>query len=597
MNCGNKFVETLHKIGYPEADALNGEDFDWLFEMGEDKSFLEWFCENVSDQHVLSEKELQAFEALQKSGQSILEDQGLDEVLKTCKTSALQTSDVEEVELVKLEKELQALQKLKSLKLQRRNKLQLLASANSHRSLRLSVKEEETSRHMKETQAHLSSASSKISNELQRLVEGVKELMSFFSFSGEGTSPPVFLCQLALENYMSQQEQSTAALTSYTRKQFFQGICEVVENSNEENFQLVDLHTQTVQGDSGVGEEMTRLQLAYACAQHQVVWLKARNSSIRSAIQWAEDNLHTLSSKTFVKEHLEAKISDLNDEISKLEGQISQINSKTLPDLIKEDTQFLNMPVVKGDFDLQITRQDYYASRQDLVCSQLIKQKASFELLQLAFEIESRKHRDIHRQLESLVQELRQSNAALSQRSEMLADTSLSQYPKPRSTIDSKDIATQRLYQLLEGENKKQQLFRTYEGLEGVARKLKQDVSSVQDEFTVSAREQALFLAKLNSGVEMLCEPLYGGGNQLLLSSPELTEQFHQVEAQLNKLNHLLMDVLADVKAKRRILETDKLQQMERHLYIYFFQDEEHLTDVVKSLEHQSRIKSIGLEG
>lgn len=67
MSCGKEFVETLKKIGYPKADILNGEDFDWLFEAIEDESFLKWFCGNVSEQNVLSEKELEAFSDLQRS--------------------------------------------------------------------------------------------------------------------------------------------------------------------------------------------------------------------------------------------------------------------------------------------------------------------------------------------------------------------------------------------------------------------------------------------------------------------------------------------------------------------------------------------------
>lgn len=141
---------------------------------------------------------------------------------------------------------------------------------------------------------------------------------------------------------------------------------------------------------------------------------------------------------------MDAKISSLNSEILKLEEQITRIKDRSLPSVVKENAQLLNMPVVKGDFDLQIAKQDYYTARQELVLNQLIKQKASFELLQLAYEIESRKHRDIHRQLENLVQELSQSNIKLHQRLEMLADPSISHQINPRSAIDSKDYSAHR---------------------------------------------------------------------------------------------------------------------------------------------------------
>ncbi|XP_052498228.1 HAUS augmin-like complex subunit 3 [Budorcas taxicolor] len=600
MSCGKEFVETLKKIDYPKADILNGEDFDWLFV--ENESFLKWFCGNVNEQNILSEEELEAFSVLQKSGKPILEGAALDEVLKTCKTSDLKTPTLNDKELEKLEDEVQTLQKLKNLKIQRRNKCQLMASVTSHKSLRLNAKEEETNKKLKQSQGILNATNTKISNELHTLSDGVAKLMMFFRRSdlGQGTNPLVFLSQFSLQNYLSQEEQSTAALTLYTKKQFFQGIHEVVESSNEENFQLLDMQAPSVCDNQEVLEErrleMARLQLAYICAQHQLIHLKANNLSLKSSIKWAEENLHSLTSKALGKDNLDAKISSLNSEILKLEEQITHMKGKILPAVVKENAQLLNMPVVKGDFDRQIAKQDRHTARQEVVLNQLIKQKASFELLHLSYEIELRKHWDIYRQLENLVHLLNQSNLMFQQRLEMLTDPSVSQQINARNTIDTKDYSTHRLYQLLEGENKKKELFITHGNLEEVAEKLKQDVSLVQEQLEVSAQEHSLFLSKLNNDVNMLCEALYQGGNQLLLSDQELTEQFRQVESQLNKLNYLLTDIFADVKTKRKLLASNKLHQVERELYVYFLKDEDYLKNIVENLENQSKIKTIGLE-
>nr|XP_006134784.1 HAUS augmin-like complex subunit 3 [Pelodiscus sinensis]XP_014434822.1 HAUS augmin-like complex subunit 3 [Pelodiscus sinensis] len=603
MNCGNQFVETLKKVRYPKVDELNGEDFDWLFETVEDKSFLEWFCGNVNEHHILTEKELQAFDALLKSGKPILEEAALDEVLTTCKTLDSKSSSMEEGEVQKLEEEFQALQKIKNLKIHRRNKLQMIASINSHMSLKLNDKAEEAVKILKEGQGIFTAINTKINNELHSLTDGIKKLTFFFtSDSEQGLGPhPVFLSQLALDKYLCQEEQSTAALTSYTKKQFFQGIAELIESSNEENFQLVDISKPLVCDENNEvckeRVEMARLQMAYICAQHELIQLKAKDRSINSALQWAETNLQSLKNKNFGKEeHLEARISSLNSEISKIKNQLTQINNEILPSLVKENAQLLNMPVVKGDFDLQIARQDYYTSRQDTVCNQLLKQKASFELLQLAYEIELRKHRDIHRQLENIIQDLKQSSNSLQQRLEMMSEPFISQHAVPKNTVDSRDNASHRLYQLLEGENQKQQLFRTHEGMEQLSQKLKQDITSVQHQLSVSCQEQSLFLSKMDSDLDTLCDSLYCGGNQILLSNQELTEQLYQLETNLNRLNQLIMDLLADVKAKRKILETNTLCQMERKLYVYFFKDEDYLKDIVEKLEHQSRAQTIDLE-
>lgn len=602
MSCGNEFVETLKKIGYPKADILNGEDFDWLFEAVEDESFLKWFCGNVNEQNVLSEQELEAFSTLQQSGKPVLEGTALDEVLRTCKTFDLKTPILDDKEIQKLEDEVQTLQKLNNLKIQQRNKYQLMASETNYKSLTLNAKQEEATKKLKQKQGFLNAVNTKLSNELQVLTDGINNLMIFFKNSnlGQGTNPMVFLSQFSLGKYISQEEQSTEALTLYTKKQFFQGIHEVVESSNEENFQLLDIQTPSIcDNEEILGErrlEMARLQIAYICAQQQIIYLKASNLSMESSIKWAEENLHSLTSEGIVKENLDAKISSLNSEILKLEEQITHIKEKILPAVVKENAQLLNMPVVKGDFNLQIAKQDYYTAKQELVLSQLIKQKASFELVQLSYEIELRRHWDTYRQLENLVQQLSQRNTVLRQQLTRLTGLPASEQLGSRTPINTKDYSAHRLYQLLEGDNKKKELFITHEHLEEVAEKLKQDVSLTQDQLAVSTEERFFFLSKLNNDVDMLCDALYHGGNQLLLCDQELMEHFHQVESQLNKLNHLLTDILADVKTKRKVLATNKLDQVGRELYVYFFKDEDYLKDIVENLENQSKIKASGLK-
>ncbi|KAM6206628.1 HAUS augmin-like complex subunit 3 [Sarcoramphus papa] len=606
MSCGNDFVETLKKIGYPKADELNGEDFDWLFESLEDKSFLEWFCGNVNEQHVVSEKELQDFDILLESGKPILEGNALDEVLKTLKPvdskNSSQEEEEEEEELKKLEDELQTLQKLKKLQIRRHNKLQMMVSANSHMLQTLKSREEEAHKDLKEGLEVFTAANNKLNNELLSLTDAAKKLASFFtaSYSEQGSGlHPVFFSQLSLDKYLSQEEQSTAALTSYIKNHFCQGMSECVENSQEGSFQLADISKQVTCDETNEvceeSQEMARLQTAYICAQHQLIQMQAKEESMNSAIKCAESMLQSLNNKDIGKqENLDAKISSLNDEISTSKRAITQINNEELLPLLKEKARLLSLPVVKGYLDRQIAQQDYYASRQDEICRHLIRQKASFELIELACEMELKKHKEICCQLENLVESLKQSSDELQQRLQVI--TERTQHAKPRNTISSKDGFSCRLYQLLEGENKRQQLFKTYESLEQMARTLKQDCATVQDQLAVSSQEQCLLLSKLKSDVDTLHDALYRGGNQIQLSSRELTEQFHQLEVDLNKLNQLLMDLIADVKSKRNFLESNKLHQMERNLYVYFFKDEDHLKEMVEKLEQQSEAKASGLE-
>ncbi|NXL48017.1 HAUS3 protein, partial [Podilymbus podiceps] len=605
MSCGNDFVETLKKIGYPKADELNGEDFDWLFESSEDKSFLEWFCGNVNEQHVVSEEELQDFDSLLESGKPILEGNALDEVLKTLKpmdsNNSRQEEEEEEEELKKLEDELQTLQKLKKLQIHRHNKLQMMVSANSHILQTLKSKEEEAHKDLKEGLEVFTAANNKLNNELLSLMDAAKKFSSFFtaSDSEQGSDQhPVFFSQLSLDEYLSQEEQSTAALTSYIKNNFYQGTAEWVEKSHEDSFQLADISEQVSCDETNEVceeiQEMARLQTAYICAQHQLIQMQAKEESMNSAIKCAESMLQSLSKDIEKQENLDAKISSLNGDISTIKQDITRINNEELLPLLKEDARLLSVPVVKGYLDRQIAQQDYYASRQDEICRHLIRQKASFELIELAYEMELKKHKEVSCQLENLVESLKQSSDKLQQRLQVITEET--QCAKPRNTISSKDGFSCRLYQLLEGENRKQQLFKTYKSLEQMAQKLKQDCSTVQDQLAASSQEQSLLLSKLESDVDTLHDALYHGGKQIQLSSRELTEQFHQLEVDLNKLNQLLMDMIADVKSKRNFLESNKLHQMERNLYVYFFKDEDHLKEMVEKIEQEAQAKTSGLE-
>ncbi|XP_015718382.1 HAUS augmin-like complex subunit 3 [Coturnix japonica] len=596
MSCGKEFVGILKKIGYPKASELNGEDFDWLFESSEDKSFLEWFCGSVNEQHVVSEEELQDFNHLLESGRPILEGNALDEVLKTCKPSdSGHSSQVEEEELKRLEDEFQSLQKMRNLTVHRYNKLQLMISENSSTLQTLKVKEEEAQKDVKEGLELFNSAMNKFNAELLSLVDRAKKLVSIFTASEQGSDlQPVLFSQLSLAKYLAEEEQCTAALDSYAKRHLYQDRAELAENVHKDNAERVDISKRGTAGACGKSQEIASLQAAYICAQRQLIELQAEEQSLNSAIECAVNMLPSLQSKgTGKEENIEAEISSLNDEVSTIKQQIAQINNEDLPSLLKERAQLFTAPVLMAALDHEIAQQHRFAAKRDEICSHLIRQKASFELIQLAYDIELKKHKDIRCQLEDLIESLQQSSNEMQQRLEALSKETKPE--KPRNAISSKDEFACRLYQLLEGENKKQ-LFKTYTNLEQMAQKLNEDCVTAQDQLAASSQEQTLLLSKLDSDVNALRDSLYCGRNRPLLTSRELTEQFHQLEGDLSKLNQLIVDLTADLKSKRNFLASDKLRQMERNLYVYFFKDQNHLKEMVEKLEQQAEATASGLE-
>ncbi|XP_033920941.1 HAUS augmin-like complex subunit 3 [Melopsittacus undulatus] len=602
MSCGNDFVAMLKKIGYPKADELKGGDFDWLFESSESRSFLEWFCGNVNEQCVVSEQELQEFDNLRESGKPILEENALDEVLKTLKPVDSTSSSQEEEELKTLEDELQTLQKLKKLQIHRHNKLQMMVSAKRHELQMLKSRENEAHKELKEGLKVFTAATNELNNELLSFTDATKKWASFFtaSDSEQGSDPqPVFFSHLSLDKYLAQEEENSAALSSYINKSFDQSVSKWVENSHEGSFQFADVREQDTCEEtdeiSEETEEVARLQTAYICAQHQLIQMQAEKESLNSAIKCAESMLQSLKSKDIGKqENLTAKIPSLNDEISTIKEDITRINNEVLMPLLKEKALLLSMPVEKCYLEHQIAQQDYCASIQNEIFRHLIRQKASFELIQLACEMEFRKNKEITCQLENLVESLKQHTDELQQSLQEI--TEQIKRAQSRNTISSRDGFSFRLYQLLEGENKNQELLKTYKGLEQMAQKLKQDCAAAQERLEASSKEQFHLLSKLESDVYTLYDELYPGGGQIQLSNQELVEQLHQLETNLNKLSQLLIDLMADVKSKRNFLESNNLRQMERNLYVHFYTDEDGLKEMVEKLEQQAEMKAHALE-
>lgn len=145
--------------------------------------------------------------------------------------------------------------------------------------------------------------------------------------------------------------------------------------------------------------------------------------------------------KDINKDKLKVRIGSLKEESLQTEKQIDAINREALPALVRENAQLLNMPVVRGGYDVQIAQHKLYLARQDLVCEHLMKQKASFELLQLGYELELRKQRNVNQQLNVIIQELKLNAEELEARLLMMSDTLLSA-DKPRTNIDSKDTSS-----------------------------------------------------------------------------------------------------------------------------------------------------------
>ncbi|XP_008426197.1 HAUS augmin-like complex subunit 3 isoform X2 [Poecilia reticulata] len=646
---GAQFVEALGRLGYPGAASLQASEFDWLFDCApENLHFLRFVCHTLNQRNVLTTEEAVAFQELQKSGKHILDETSLAEVLKTIGPSdgssrnilgQRSSSSVFAVEgdlaIEDLEAEIQVLCKEKELKQRRYNKLQVAATSHAEVDLQLGAELDRATCKLKEATASIGAENADTNAVLQNLTDEVGRLGLFLPQpearqKADQLKPSisqkskVLLSQLSLDPYLNQEELNTKMLTAFTRKHFFHGISDIVETSCSEHFQVLDLssygdekekNTDCKSGSSGgrVVEhrrtEMARLQWSHIVAQHQLMQALAEEKAVKAGLDWlSEKACHTKSISTSSSLHMRDVVT--KKELQAVEAELEALLNGPVPSALRESARLLNVPVVRGDLALQLARQNYYTSRQDQVRDYLLRQKASFDLLLLAHELELRRWKCCQNQLMEIDNRLSEEHKAASLRIESLAHPDLAINPRPNPIISSKDVALCRLLQILDRDSDRgrSEPFRTYEGLDQAAQNLRTNIRLSRDSVAGARREQNYMAARLHSDCEALHRAAYTELQQLLLgpqvrptatadqdslcpNAQELTLKLVEVDSQLKNLQQVMQEILGEVKAKRSQLERNPLLRRERELYVFFHLDARLLQKVVEDLENKMPIR------
>ncbi|XP_061107383.1 HAUS augmin-like complex subunit 3 isoform X2 [Conger conger] len=612
---GGRFVEAVARLGYPGASALKGEDFDWLFDTPEHQHFLRFLCNTVNENNVLTAEEVRSFRALRDCGKPLLDEAELAEALRACRVApahgAPSLTRLEETDVSQLEEELQALRREKRLKTQRLRRLQVLATARSDTALRLASRREDAAAGMRDDLAALGAENAETNGALQALADEVKGLAGFLRVEappqgGDGAEPapapllsqggpaPVFLSQLSLEPYLRQEESNTKTLALYTQKQFFTGITDMVETSSRANFPLVDPGGRA-QEDEGAVEarrtEMARLQWAHIVARHQLLHAQAQEQGARAGLQWITQTLRGKAKPCASAQALQMREAGFRQDLRAVEGELEALGRAAVPAAVRESARLLNVPVVRGDLQLQLARQRYYTARQDRVCACLLRQKASFELLRLAQELELREGGRLRGRLEELGGTLGRCDASLRRRLHAFAqpELGLAHAARPCSIIGTRDPAFSRLCKALERDGEvaggREEPFRTYEGLERAARGRREALRSAREALAGAGRDQAAAAARLEADRDSLHGAAYSGLQHLVLTPQELRGHLQHLEAELGSLNNLMKDMVGEIRGKRAQLEHNRTLRRERDLYVYFHLDDKLLKRVVQDLE------------
>ncbi|NWH51921.1 HAUS3 protein, partial [Fregata magnificens] len=597
VNRGAEFVATLRLV-YPHADTLCEKDFDWLFDCPQTRQFLEWFCSTVSEENVLSPAEVEAYDALLAAGKPILESDALEQALQTCCQVPQLSSmipDDEGPSLEALQQELQELKDYRDRQLWRHSKLQVWA-ANLQQELRYLEREEKAVKQdLRKAHVELEVEIFQTSIVLSQISKAAKQLAEWHGDMGKGW-PPALLCEMDLSPYMELEQQATDAFERFIQ-QVLPGSVQAPDaqgaNGSQEATERMDAK-QTMPKSLGTDDdellgdqdsywrELSQMEKARICAQREVIVMSSKVEGNCAALEWAQRTLEALKENQHVVEaELQSQAAMLQKQLHTLRCDVTQTLTHQLPPLLKAEACLSCLPILQRQLSLEAAHLQYIAGKQEAAAAWLANQHSRLDLLEFQLKQERKELDQKAAWLGEMVTAMREAQTRLQEHQDYFKGVSSSRKGRPCTWIDPKDLSAVRLWDMLVGQDREEQLFCSYEAIAAQCSQLVQDQRVLEAQLAAPMSQ----LPALESSTEVLYRLVYNSSNQLQLSSP-ITELMQQLITVQDNLYQMLTDLLNDLKVKRRSLESPILQT-ERNLYVYFYCDEDRLREVVEELEKQ----------
>uniref|UniRef100_A0A8D0BRB9 HAUS augmin-like complex subunit 3 N-terminal domain-containing protein n=1 Tax=Salvator merianae TaxID=96440 RepID=A0A8D0BRB9_SALMN len=570
MTClGSEFIEIL-KIFYPKAVTFQEEDFDWLFDCPQTEQFLEWFCNTVGEENILNSTELEIYEKLMTSKKPILEGEALEQALKTCHHSSQLKDVIQENEfpsLDALEQEMEMLRRQRARWIKRRNKLQIQEASLKQDLCHTAEKKEKSGREMNKAYLQLQLENFQSNRVLSQVCEMGKMLIKWYR------DP---LIQKAWTKELDQSEEETLRIEAPALIESSQGVLKtqtevaLVKPPKDEEL-------------CSYPKELGHMQLAYINSQTGVVMTSAEIQGLSSALKWAGicgvSCLHLLQVEE-EKRELCLLIAACQEQLHNLQSEICQAKEQKLLPLIQGGALLFCLPVISGEFNLEVVRLGHLEATQEKAVNHILCQLSHLEFLKFLVMQEQKNVQEMEIEVKEVVTFLRELQAKLQEWLSCFGDSKSTMEQCPRTLIDPNDFTMLR---------REKQLFRAYETLASRSSRLCQELRLLQAQLAVPPFQ----FPKLESDTEALYYMMYGDTNQLMLHAQELSEPLEQLGSTQAKLYQMLMDALSDVKAKYKSLQSH-FQQTERNLYIYFFNDPDQLKEVIHEIEKQTLAFSDG---
>lgn len=418
------------------------------------------------------------------------------------------------------------------------------------------------------------------------------ELTSLYADKDDLTKSSCFLSCHPMDGYLQEEELFTGALTGYTRKQFFEGISELagaheslrydlLETTHPESLLISGQPESVTQSEC---EELKRLQSIYPQSVLQELDSKVAVAGLQAAVKTARRQLSDMSKPDWLEKQKKQEQADkaleentrmelLQQSIEQTRGEIDDLCLNEISSLVKELQKSSVSPILTGNYDVKIARQDYFISKQDELIKQLLLQNSRHRFLTLLCEVDLNNQQNMYHVLSSIKTLLENEVKETEMRIGYLENPMVQHDSTTRETIDSQDSFALALYDVFidpSTEQSKKTLYKTFDSLTNAVKEdIKQERKQKQE---IDERQNAILdsVNSLEKQVELCEQGLMGDRNSGNSNYEELIEKIiHNLSAAENEINTVVKDVLA----KKKLIESDPFANMEQTLFVNYFTD------------------------
>ncbi|XP_062514906.1 HAUS augmin-like complex subunit 3 isoform X2 [Corticium candelabrum] len=429
-------------------------------------------------------------------------------------------------------------------------------------------------------------------NDLEKSAHSLVALHTTIPDDKEQTSH--FLAHQDFTHHEASENEYMERLTSYTKKQFFDGVAQLAgrkEGSRYELLNVGDPDSLLVKGESetvkaGYSRELARLQSVYALSQGQRIDALTARAKVNAACRSFNHQIESLDIEMIKDvQTLRTELEESQQKLAELKEETSQVTDTEMTPLLDELATLQQTCVLRGDYELKQARQDYFMSKQDKVIFYLLQQRGRHEFLSMALEREGRELRDSHRLLAATEAHLSAAVQTKEATELAMSHLNLKAPDQTRATLDSRDASMNRLFAMLELECKhgekhqQQQLFSTYKQMLDNVTALQQQFDAIKSRTLATELTRQVYVSQLEQSLQQCLDLAFSNSKTITI-----TEQLEKLNEIVGSLEKSIKEIVHSWNEKKKMVSSSPLLAAERELWVLFYTNTSKLRQIVADL-------------